>query len=459
MYLNLNIKFFFSMNIGKIKDLFNKPQGTLPPKSNNFNIQVSNNNCNNVESSLLLTNNINNNSTNPNAEQLDKIFDITASEIENNKSVNSTELNVSDETFINNIFINKNALIEEKFNKEKNFYDPEHHQEEVNNLENSLTQINPFAQYNTKQITSPPKQDNSESMSQIEKTPKSKHEYFEYLKNAEFARMGISKQFCLNDFEIGRKLGRGKFGRVYLARERKSNFIIALKLLSKRQLIKNNVEVQLRREIEIQSHLDHVNILKLYGFFWDERRIYLILEYAPGGELYKELLHSERHRFSEPKASDYVYQMCNALQYIHKKHVIHRDIKPENLLNSCGVLKLADFGWSIHAPSKQRKTFCGTLDYLPPEMVESHSHDNSVDLWCLGVLIYEFCVGTPPFESKTQKETFMKIRKVSLDFPSFLSEDVKDLISKLLKKSPKQRISLDEVKRHRWITKYRNVSN
>ena len=179
MYLNLNIKFFFSMIIGKIKDLFNKPQGTLPPKSNNFNIQVSNNNCNNVESSLLLTNNINNNSTNPNAEQLDKIFDITASEIENNKSVNSTELNVSDETFINNIFINKNALIEEKFNKEKNFYDPEHHQEEVNNLENSLTQINPFAQYNTKQITSPPKQDNSESMSQIEKTPKSKHEYFE----------------------------------------------------------------------------------------------------------------------------------------------------------------------------------------------------------------------------------------------------------------------------------------
>jgi hypothetical protein len=93
----------------------------------------------------------------------------------------------------------------------------------------------------------------------------------------------------LNDFEIGKKLGRGKFGRVYLAREKQSQFLVAIKVISKNQLRKSGVEHQIRREIEIQTHLDHENILKLYGFFWDQRRIYLILEYAPGGELYKEL--------------------------------------------------------------------------------------------------------------------------------------------------------------------------
>lgn len=433
-------------NIGKIKDLFNKNQTNAHgiQTSNAFNIQG------NVNQESIVLSKGNNSLANPN-EQMEKIFDISASEIEPNKSNSEiTELNASDEAFINNIFINKNAAIEEKFKTEKYFDDGE-----GNNIQIPIEGDNNGVPL----VTSPPKTDNNIMITSMERTPNNKHDYFELLKNTEFARMGITKQFSLKDFEIGKKLGRGKFGRVYLARERNSGFIIALKLLSKRQLIKNNVEIQLRREIEIQSHLDHINILKLYGFFWDEKRIYLILEYAPGGELYKELQKSEHHRFTESKASNYVYQMCNALQYIHKKHVIHRDIKPENLLNSCGTLKLADFGWSIHAPSKLRKTFCGTLDYLPPEMVESRSHDNSVDLWCLGVLIYEFCVGIPPFESQTQKETFMKIKKVHVEFPSFLSEDMKDLVMKLLKKAPKQRISLEEVKNHRWITKYRQVSN
>ena len=92
-------------------------------------------------------------------------------------------------------------------------------------------------------------------------------------------------------------------------------------------------------------------------------------------------------------------------------------------------------------------------------MIESKSHDNNVDLWCLGVLIYEFCVGYPPFESKTEKETFMKIKKVSVNFPSFLSEEVKDLITHLLKKSPNTRMSLEQVKKHKWITKYNNITN
>ena len=128
-------------------------------------------------------------------------------------------------------------------------------------------------------------------------------------------------------------MGRGKFGHVYLAREKSTKFIVALKVLIKRQLVKNKVENQLRREIEIQSHLRHDNICRLYGFFWDEKKIYLVLEFAVGGELFKELQQSPNGRFSEDKSTNYIWQVIQAMKYLHSKQVIHRDIKPENLLN------------------------------------------------------------------------------------------------------------------------------
>lgn len=212
-----------------------------------------------------------------------------------------------------------------------------------------------------------------------------------------------ARRWTLADFDIGRPLGRGKFGCVYLCRLREANFIVALKVLQKAQLVKAGVEHQLRREVEIQAHLRHRNILRMYGFFWDERRVYLILEYAPKGELYKEL--TRRGRFSERRAASYIAGLATALDYMHGKHVIHRDIKPENLLLGYkGDVKLADFGWSVHAPSSRRTTLCGTLDYLPPEMIENKEHDHTVDNWSLGVLAYEFLCGSPPFEAEGHSE-------------------------------------------------------
>lgn len=146
--------------------------------------------------------------------------------------------------------------------------------------------------------------------------------------------------------------------------------------------------------------------------------------------------------------------MCDALGYLHSKHCIHRDIKPENILNNNGVLKIADFGWSIHCPTKKRDTFCGTLDYLPPEIVNGTNYDFNVDLWCLGVLIYEFCVGIPPFQSKNTNETYKLINKLQVNYPNFLSNEVVDLMSKLLQKDPYKRLSLKDVKNHPWIKKY-----
>jgi serine/threonine protein kinase len=259
----------------------------------------------------------------------------------------------------------------------------------------------------------------------------------------------------LNDFEVGRPLGNGKFGRVYLARTRKDKYIVALKVLRKSQLEKNGVEHQLRREIEIQTHLVHKNILRMYGYFWDEKRIYLILEFAPGGELYKRL--TAKGRFGEQETARYILEMSRALSYCHQKHVIHRDIKPENLLLGLnGELKIADFGWSVHAPSLRRETFCGTLDYLPPEMVEVKGYDEKVDLWSLGVLCYEFLVGEPPFDAPGKKATFKRISRVDLHFPDYVSAGARDLITRLLVKDPKERMLLDDVAKHPWIVRKTN---
>lgn len=193
-------------------------------------------------------------------------------------------------------------------------------------------------------------------------------------------------------------------------------------------------------------------------------------------------------RFGERQSAQYVLELSRALNYCHLKHVIHRDIKvservsppllirsltrslnnsrshpshppqPENLLiGHLGELKIADFGWSVHAPTSRRNTLCGTLDYLPPEMVEGREHDEQVDVWSLGVLMYEFLVGNPPFEAEGHSATYRRISRVDLRFPKGVSEDAKDLIFKLLQKDPRKRIALDNIANHPFII--RNVKS
>lgn len=241
------------------------------------------------------------------------------------------------------------------------------------------------------------------------------------------------KTFHLGMLEVGKPLGKGKFGRVYLAREREHKFVCALKVLNKSELLQARMEKQVRREVEIQSNLCHPNILKLYGHFHDTRRIFLILEFAGQGELYKHLRRATR--FPEWKAASYIAQMASALRYLHRKHIIHRDIKPENILVGIyGEIKISDFGWSVHAPGNRRTTYCGTLDYLPPEMVRSdtlnNSYDEKVDLWSLGVLLYEFLVGEAPFED-TPVMTTRRIARADMKIPLFVSAEARDLIRRV----------------------------
>lgn len=241
------------------------------------------------------------------------------------------------------------------------------------------------------------------------------------------------KRFHLGMFEIGRPLGKGKFGRVYLAKEKSTGFVCALKVLHKSELQQGKVEKQVRREIEIQSNLAHPNILRLYGHFHDTKRIFLILEFAGKGELYKHL--RKENKFPEWKAAQYIAQMAAALRYLHSKHVMHRDIKPENILVGIhGEIKISDFGWSVHAPNNRRNTMCGTLDYLPPEMLKPGSQENfyneKVDLWSLGVLMYEFLCGEAPFED-TPVMTQRRIARREMTVPPYVSAEAKDLVEKV----------------------------
>jgi serine/threonine protein kinase len=270
------------------------------------------------------------------------------------------------------------------------------------------------------------------------------------------ARRG--QRWSLKDFEIGMKLGNGKFGHVYLAREIQTKYIVALKVMSKKQLNHAQFEHQIRREIEIQSALRHPNILRMYGYFYDNSKIYLILEYCVGGELYKKL---QKHvKFDEKRSARMILQLADALSYLHSKNIIHRDIKPENLLlGKNGEIKLADFGWSIHAPSSRRTTMCGTLDYLPPEIVKKELHDENADIWSLGILLYEFLVGCAPFEAKTHEATYERITSLDLGFPAFVRADAQDLIRKLLVRDPKKRLSLDQIKSHKWIQRVLKIDS
>ena len=403
--------------------------------------------------------------------------------VENNKSSLDKMILQNYQKNKNNIIIgnnnncpsnNNNQLL--NLNNNQNFFSPQTNLNSINikptkRKNNPISKLNPINDNNNKNIESDKKSISEDIRNKIEKINLSemsqdwfKNEnnykdpfYFEKLKKYEFERMGI-KPLKLSDFLIGKKLGSGQFGRVYLAKLKSTQFICALKVINKKRLLKESFKCinQIRREIEIQSHLHHPNILSIYNFFWDKKNVYLVVEYASEGELYTILQNEENGRFSESKAAFYVSQVCDALEYIHKLHIIHRDIKPENILISNETIKLADFGWSIHQRSnKNRTTFCGTAEYMPPEVINNQPHIPSSDLWCLGILIYELCAGEPPFTGKSNHEILYKIKFCKMKkYPEYFSNEVKDLIGKLVKRTPNDRITIQEVKNHPWFIKY-----
>jgi serine/threonine protein kinase len=258
----------------------------------------------------------------------------------------------------------------------------------------------------------------------------------------------------MDKYALLKEIGTGKFGAVYLAECIGSSDgcsqQVAIKTTRKAKdgvfdVQSKSKTKEIRRECRIHEGLVHPNVIRLI----ERLEGALVLEYAPV-EMF-ELLQN-RGRFSEASACKYVLGVCEGLKYLHSKFILHRDIKPENLLISNSVVKIADFGLSKKCSGAPMRadTICGTNEYLPPEMVREVLYDHRVDIWTVGVLMFEFLAGISPFVAKSKKKTFGLINKCKYEFPGWFSEDARRFISGILQILPNKRKTLAELVQDPW---------
>ena len=261
--------------------------------------------------------------------------------------------------------------------------------------------------------------------------------------------------FQLSDFSFSASkstiLGKGAYGEVRLVTHSSSQQRYALKVVNKSQFQRENSLHVMRREILLHRELDHPNIIKLHGHLEDTENVYLVLELADRGSLFHEI--RRVRKLSEDKARGYFRQVCEAVQYLHEHEIIHRDIKPENiLLDKTGSIKLCDFGWCAKG-TETRTTFCGTLDYMAPEMVMGGGHTFSIDLWALGVLLYELVHGSAPFTARKEADKCRQILGSLYTVDPSLSPALHALIACLLQPRPEDRLAVSQVLAHEWVQK------
>jgi serum/glucocorticoid-regulated kinase 2 len=269
-------------------------------------------------------------------------------------------------------------------------------------------------------------------------------------------RAGVkSEKVGLDDFEFLKVLGRGGFGKVMLVRKKTgkdSDTVYAMKILKKAAIIQRNQVEHTQAERKILESLQHPFLMTLRYAFQSKQKLYFVLDYYTGGELFFHL--KKKRRFDEKTSRLYIAEIALALGHLHSLGVIYRDIKPENiLLDKNGHLCLTDFGLAkeLSADAKTN-TFGGTPEYLAPEVVAGQGHDRNVDWWSLGILLYELVVGLPPFYSQNIKEMYHRITAGVLRFPPSLSKECKSFIIGLLNRDPTKRLGaatdVEEVKAH-----------
>lgn len=254
------------------------------------------------------------------------------------------------------------------------------------------------------------------------------------------AMLNNDQKVRLADFELLKVLGRGAFGKVMQVKKKSDGKIYAMKILKKGAIVARNQVEHTKAERSILQQLQHPFLMTLRFAFQSKDKLYLVLDYFQGGELFFHL--KSQRRFSEEVARLYVAEIALAFGHLHGLGVIYRDLKPENiLLDDEGHVCLTDFGLAKEMEEGDKAhTFCGTPEYLAPEIVQALGHDKAVDWWSLGILLYELTVGIPPFYSANVNEMYNKIQHGVLRFPPFLSEGCKTLIIGLLNRDPKKRL-------------------
>ncbi|KAK8709565.1 hypothetical protein V6N13_060580 [Hibiscus sabdariffa] len=267
----------------------------------------------------------------------------------------------------------------------------------------------------------------------------------------------ISSEITLfGKYEIGKLLGCGAFAKVYHARNVNTGQSVAIKAVSKKKVSKGGFMAQVKREIAIMRRLRHPNIVKLIEVLATKTKIYFVMEFAKGGELFKRV---SRGRFSEDLSRRYFQQLISAVRFCHSRGVYHRDLKPENLLlDENWDLKITDFGLSAVTdqiqPDGLLHTLCGTPAYVAPEILAKQGYDGAkIDVWSCGIVLYVLHAGYLPFNEPNLMAMYRRINKGQFRFPKWTSPDLRRFISRHLDTNPETRITVDEIINDPWFKK------
>ncbi|XVF25632.1 hypothetical protein REPUB_Repub13aG0230000 [Reevesia pubescens] len=260
----------------------------------------------------------------------------------------------------------------------------------------------------------------------------------------------------LGRYEIGKLLGHGTFAKVYHARNVKTGDSVAIKVLDKEKILKGGLIAHIKREIAILRRVRHPNIVQLFEVMATKSKIYFVMEYVRGGELFNKVA---KGRLKEDVARKYFQQLISAVNFCHARGVYHRDLKPENLLlDENGNLKVSDFGLSAVSDQIRQDglfhTFCGTPAYVAPEVLSRKGYDAAkVDIWSCGVILFVLMAGYLPFHDHNIMAMYKKIYKGEFRCPRWFSPELARLLTKLLDTNPETRITIPEITENRWFKK------
>ncbi|XP_058471996.1 MAP/microtubule affinity-regulating kinase 3a isoform X5 [Solea solea] len=255
----------------------------------------------------------------------------------------------------------------------------------------------------------------------------------------------------VGNYRLLKTIGKGNFAKVKLARHILTGREVAIKIIDKTQLNPNSLQ-KLFREVRIMKILNHPNIVKLFEVIETERTLYLVMEYASGGEVFDYLVAHGRMKEKEARAK--FRQIVSAVQYCHQKHIVHRDLKAENLLLDADMnIKIADFGFSNEfTMGNKLDTFCGSPPYAAPELFQGKKYDGpEVDVWSLGVILYTLVSGSLPFDGQNLKELRERVLRGKYRIPFYMSTDCENLLKRFLVLNPSKRGTLEQIMRDRWI--------